>query len=163
MKDNSEENSPSCKINDPKSACAIPSSAKISGAFPIVKTDEEWKKTLTPEQYRVLRQQGTEPAFRNAYWNNHDEGMYHCAGCNAVLFNSKDKYDSGTGWPSFTQPVVKNVVAETVDDSHGMVRTEVHCAACGGHLGHVFNDGPKPTGLRYCMNSASLEFIPKQK
>ncbi|MCC6739023.1 MAG: peptide-methionine (R)-S-oxide reductase MsrB [Planctomycetia bacterium] len=122
------------------------------------KTEEEWKAKLTPEQYRVLREQGTERAFTGAYWNNHDAGAYRCAGCGELLFKSDDKFDSGTGWPSFTQPAKDGVVASEEDTSHGMVRSEVHCAKCGGHLGHVFDDGPKPTGLRYCINSVSLTF-----
>ena len=159
-KNNAEENSPTCKINDPKSACALPSDAKIAGQFPVTYTETEWKKLLTAEQYRVLRQQGTEPAFHNALWDNHAEGTYVCAGCSTPLFSSTDKFESGTGWPSFTAALKADVIAETVDSSYGMTRTEVHCATCGGHLGHVFPDGPAPTHLRYCMNSASLKFIP---
>jgi peptide-methionine (R)-S-oxide reductase len=122
----------------------------------IVKSDEEWKKQLTPEQYRVLREQGTERAFSGAYWNDHKHAVYRCAACGLVLFKSEDKFDSGTGWPSFTRPAGGDAVAAADDTSHGMVRSEVHCARCGGHLGHVFDDGPAPTGLRYCINSASL-------
>ena len=122
------------------------------------KTDAEWKAKLTEEQYHVLREQGTERAFTGAYWNNHDAGTYRCAGCGETLFKSGDKFESGTGWPSFTQPAKDGVVASEEDQSHGMVRSEVHCAKCGGHLGHVFDDGPKPTGLRYCINSVSLKF-----
>ena len=158
-----DEPTSKCSIDPQKSACAIPSEAKISGAFPVTHTDAEWKKLLTPEQYRVLRQQGTEPAFNNAYWDNHAEGIYVCAGCGTPLFSSTDKFESHTGWPSFTKPLGPNVVAVSSDTSHGMTRDEVHCAICGGHLGHVFNDGPPPTGLRYCMNSAALKFIPANK
>jgi peptide-methionine (R)-S-oxide reductase len=127
----------------------------------VSKTDAEWQKELTPEQFAVLRQKGTERAFTGAYWNTKDPGTYRCAGCGEVLFQSDTKYDSGCGWPSFYAPNSSNVVAEAVDNTHLMQRTEVLCSKCGGHLGHVFDDGPKPTGLRYCINSASLKFEPK--
>ena len=127
----------------------------------ITKTDEEWKKELTPEQFAVLRQKGTERAFTGSYWNTKDKGIYRCAGCGEVLFQSDTKYDSGCGWPSFYAPSSSNVVAEAKDNSLFVQRTEVLCAKCGGHLGHVFDDGPKPTGLRYCINSASLKFEEK--
>jgi peptide-methionine (R)-S-oxide reductase len=126
----------------------------------IEKSDEEWRKSLTPEQYRVLRQKGTERAFTGAFWDSHDEALYGCAGCGTPLFRSEAKFDSGTGWPSFTAPVSPDAVATETDESHGMVRTEALCAACGGHLGHVFPDGPRPTGLRYCINSVSLKKEP---
>ena len=124
-------------------------------------SEDKWKEKLTKEQYQVLRKKGTEPAFTGKYWNHHEEGVYKCAGCGKVLFSSDKKFDSGTGWPSFDQPIDDESVMEKPDNSHGMKRTEVLCSNCGGHLGHVFDDGPKTTGCRYCINSISLDFEPK--
>ena len=125
--------------------------------FAVVRSEAEWRKQLTPEQFNILRQKGTERAFTGKYFDNHESGQYYCAGCGQLLFSSQDKYDSGTGWPSFVRPAEARLVIEEEDRSWG-VRTEVECSNCGGHLGHVFEDGPKPTGLRYCINSASLDF-----
>jgi peptide-methionine (R)-S-oxide reductase len=127
------------------------------------RSDAEWKKTLSPEQYEVLRRKGTERAFTGRYHNSKEKGVYRCAGCGNPLFDSETKFDSGTGWPSYYQPISADAVETGEDKSHGMVRTEVLCARCGGHLGHVFPDGPEPTGRRYCINSISLDFEPKAK
>lgn len=153
--------------NHPESATV--GSAKAVAAAPIpmkpqiTKTDEEWRKQLTPEQYRILREKGTERAFTGKYWNTKDKGSYKCAGCGELLFQSETKYDSGCGWPSFYAPAASNVIAETADHSLGMQRTEVLCSKCGGHLGHVFDDGPNPTGLRYCINSGAIQFEAESK
>lgn len=135
---------------------------KTAKQFEITKTDEEWKKLLTPEQYYVLREHGTEYAFSSPLDKNYAPGTYHCAGCDLPLFSSETKYDSGTGWPSFWKPI-ENAIGTSEDRSFFMTRTEVHCRRCGGHLGHVFEDGPPPTGLRYCMNGVALKFVPKER
>jgi len=162
------ETSPSapaaCKIDGAKSACGLPSQAVIDMAAAEVKhTDAEWKKLLTPQQYRVARQQGTEQPFQNAYWDSHEDGVYFSVCSDTPLFDSRDKFNSGTGWPSFTRSIEPAFVGEARDTSHGMTRVEVNCTVDGAHLGHVFEDGPAPTGLRYCINSASLRFMPRKE
>lgn len=137
-------------------------SMKAEHSFEIVKSEAQWKKELSPPQYYVLREKGTERAFTGEYWNNHTEGIYYCAACHQALFNSNTKFESGTGWPSFYKPVSDSAVYIDKDFSLGMERDEVICSRCGGHLGHVFPDGPNPTGLRYCMNSVSLTFEEKK-
>jgi peptide-methionine (R)-S-oxide reductase len=127
----------------------------------ITKSEAEWRDELTPLEYEVLRQKGTERAFTGEYWDRHDEGMYRCRACGAELFRSDTKFDSGTGWPSFTEPAIAENIETETDTSHGMIRTEVRCRKCGGHLGHVFPDGPGQNGLRYCINSVSLKLDPE--
>ncbi len=139
----------------------VPTEAPVAPAFtPVHKSEAEWRRLLGPQRFNVLREEGTEIAFTGALWNEHRAGTYRCAGCGLTLFASDTKFDSGTGWPSFWRPAYKGVVAENRDSTFGMIRVEVECARCGGHLGHVFDDGPAPTRLRYCINSASLTFVP---
>lgn len=129
--------------------------------YEVSHTDAEWRDMLTPDQFRVLRRAGTEPSFANEFWDNHASGVYHCAGCGRPLFDSDDKFDSGTGWPSFSRSIEPRAVETHSDEQFGMTRTEVRCARCGGHLGHLFDDGPAPTRMRFCMNSAALTFQPR--
>lgn len=154
----------SCNRSQPTSQNEVDPTAKyisLKGEIlkPVIKTEDEWKKQLDEFEYHVLRQAGTEEAFSGKYWDNHQKGVYTCRACSLPLFDSETKFESGTGWPSFWDIYMQGNVARKSDSSLGMMRTEVHCARCGGHLGHLFPDGPKPTGLRYCINSVALEFI----
>jgi peptide-methionine (R)-S-oxide reductase len=154
-----------CKLDGDKSACGLPSHVVIDmSRTKVQRSDAEWRAQLTPLQYRVARQQGTEYAFQNEYWDNHADGVYFSVCSDTPLFDSRDKFESGTGWPSFTKPIEPAFVDETVDRSYGMERREVHCTVDGAHLGHVFDDGPRDRGgLRYCINSASLRFMPRKE
>ncbi len=154
---------PACDPAAALSACGLPSNVVIDlSKTAVQRTEVEWRSVLTPMQYRVAREQGTEPPFRNPYWDHHEDGVYFSVCSATPLFDSRDKFESGTGWPSFTKPIEPAFVGENVDSAHGMRRVEVHCAVDGAHLGHVFPDGPRAAGgLRYCINSASLRFMPR--
>ncbi len=164
MKPSDSSTGAACAVTGEKSACGLSSHVVIDMSKARVQhTDAEWRALLTPEQYRVAREQGTEPPFHNAYWNHHADGVYFSVCSDTPLFDSKDKFESGTGWPSFTKPIEPKFIHQETDTTFGMVRIEVNCSVDGAHLGHVFDDGPAPTGLRYCINSASLRFMPRKE
>ncbi|HEX2973123.1 MAG TPA: peptide-methionine (R)-S-oxide reductase MsrB [Tepidisphaeraceae bacterium] len=152
-----DQNAPSTR---PAASCGVDENSACGTAHWKAKTDTEWRQLLTPEQYRIAREAGTERPFTGKYWNTHTPGVYHCAVCNQPLFSSDTKFESGTGWPSFYKPISTEAITTEEDHAYGMVRTEVKCSQCGAHLGHVFDDGPRPTGLRYCLNSAVLNLVP---